>query len=399
MLNSAVVVDLPSAVTDRHKTPLEWLRSAFGAKLDLRGDHEELTISAMSLVAGLVEGFSKAGVTDVISFVVDKKVVYIDSNEVPDDLAVIWQAAEQKGILERRFSEMHLVLSHKEAGLHVLIDARIRNRVLLGEEEMTVVFSARVEELKIQPGETPSAYRARIEAYMSDETRADANRVALDALTARVADDLGKALVGAARVQTYPATVRIIAPEERQVARFRKLRFGNDVEGPRYRAVPTYQRAGAYADPFYYYYYDPYYDFMSWVMLDSMLHHQYWNVPTVQVIDTGGNMLGTGDAVESATSRWAGRDAVSFGDDGGLQIASSIPGADTGHTSSWFGGGDSSSGGDSSWGGGDTGSSSDGGSSSCSSSSDGGSSSCSSSSSCGSSCSSGSSCGSSCGGS
>src|SRR5687767_9329441 len=124
MLKSAITVDLPSATADRSKTAVEWVRSLFGARLDLRSDQEELTISAMSLVVGLVEGFSSAGLTDVISFVVDKRVVYLDSREVPDDLSLILQAAEQKGILEKRFGEMHLVLSHKESVLHVLCDVR-----------------------------------------------------------------------------------------------------------------------------------------------------------------------------------------------------------------------------------------------------------------------------------
>ena len=63
MLKSTIAVDLPSAVADRSKTAVEWVRSLFGAKLDLRSDQEELTISAMSLVAGLVEGFRPAGST------------------------------------------------------------------------------------------------------------------------------------------------------------------------------------------------------------------------------------------------------------------------------------------------------------------------------------------------
>src|SRR6185436_4795706 len=158
MLKSAITIDLPSAVADRSKTAVEWVRSLFGARLDLRSNQEELTMSAMSLVVGLVEGFSAAGITDVISFVVDKKVVYLYTREVADDLPLILQAAEQKGILEKRFNEMHLVLSHKESGLHVLIDVRIRNRVMLAEEEMSIDLSGRIEELQIQSGEAADAY-------------------------------------------------------------------------------------------------------------------------------------------------------------------------------------------------------------------------------------------------
>jgi len=380
MLKSSITVDLPSAVADRSKTAVEWVRSLFGARLDLRSNQEELTMSAMSLVVGLVEGFSAAGFTDVISFVVDKKVVYLDSREVPDDLTLILQAAEQKGILERRFKEMHLVLSHKESGLHVLVDVRIRNRVMLSEEEMNIDLSGRIEELQIQTGESADAYRARIEAFMAAHGRTDGYRTTLDGITARVADKLRLTLVGA-RTRVHPATVQIIRPGAQQLGRFRKLPFGRDVSRPHYRPVPTYQRSGAYADPFFYYYYDPYYDFMSWVMLDAMLHQHYWHSPAVHVVDTSGAVIGSGAEIEAATGDWAGG-AVTV-DSGGVSVDSSVPDLDD-RQSSWFSS-DSSSQVDV---GGSWSDSSDSGSSDSSSCSSGGSS-----------CSSGSSCGgSSCGG-
>jgi hypothetical protein len=388
MLKSAITVELPHVVADRHKTAGEWIRGLFGAKLDLSGDHEELTISALSLVAGLVEGFAAAGVKDVISFIVDKKVVYMDTNEVDDDLSLLLAAGEQKGILGKRFSEMHLVLSHREAGLHVLVDVRIHNRVLLGEEQMGVVLSARVEELRVQPGESAADYRARIDAFMADTARTNTDRLALDGLTRRIADKLGRALVGA-RTTAHPAIVQIIRPDAPQLARFRRLPFGGEVEAPRYRAVPTYQRAGAYADPFYYYYYDPYYDFMNWAMLDSMMHNAYWQSPAVLVVNPAGDALGTGDHLATVTDRWAGRDAVTFDGGGTVAVSDSIPDYDASTSPGWSAGDASAGGGD--WGGADA-------SGGDSSSSDGGSSDGGSSSSCGSSCSSGSSCGSSCGG-
>ena len=378
MLKSAITVDLPSARADRSKTPVEWVRALFGARLDLRSNQEELTISAMSLVVGLVEGFSAAGITDVISFVVDKKVVYLDTREVADDLSLVLQAAEQKGILEKRFNEMHLVLSHKESGLHVLIDVRIRNRVMLAEEEMNIDLSGRIEELQIQSGEEASTYRARIESFMSATARTDGYRLALDALTNRLADKLGLTLVGA-RAKVRPTTVQIIRPGPQQLGRFRKLPFGSGVARPHYRPVPTYQRSGAYADPFFYYYYDPYYDYMSWIMLDAMLHQHYWHSPAIQVVDTSGSLVGTGDRLDVATDSWAGRDAVTVGDDG-ISVDSSVPDLDD-RQSGWFSS-DASSAVDvgGSWS--DSGSS-DSGSSSCSGSSDSGGSSCSSGSSCG----------------
>ncbi len=415
MLKSTIHVELPNAFAERHKTAGEWLRSLFGAKLDLRDpDHHELTMSALSLVVGLVEGFSAAGVTDVISFIVDKKVVYMDTTDVPDDLSLLLEAAEVKGILTRHFSEMHLVLSHKEAGLHVILDVQILNRVVTGQEQMRVSLSARIEELRVTVGETAADYRARIAAFMTNRSRTDADRVALDALTRRVAEKLTSTLVGA-RATPEPATLQIIAPGSAQLSRFRRLQFGKRVEPPRYRMVPTYQRAGAYADPFYYYYYDPYYDFMNWAMLDTMMHRKCWRSPDVLVVDPVGDPLGTGDHLDLATSGWAGGNAISFDTHGDMKVAEHIPlfsegpslsvdpsSADRAYAGDSGGGGGSSDGGSShggwfEWGGSSDGGSSHGGSSD-GGSSHGGSSDGGSSSSCGSSCSSGSSCGSSCGG-
>ncbi|HLK89416.1 MAG TPA: hypothetical protein VKZ18_05965, partial [Polyangia bacterium] len=222
-----------------------------------------------------------------------------------------------------------------------------------------------------------------------------------DALTRRIADKLASTLVGS-RTTPEPATVQIIAPGAAQLSRFRRLRFGKQVEPPRYRTVPTYQRAGAYADPFYYYYYDPYYDFMNWAMLDTMMHRNCWRSPDVLVVDPVGDALGTGDHLDIATSGWAGGNAVSFDTHGDMRVAEHIPLFSEGpslsfdpssadQASAGDGGGGSSHGGWFDWGGSNDGSSSDSGSSH--GGSDGGSSS-----SCGSSCSSGSSCGSSCGG-
>jgi len=86
MLKARIAVDLPSAETQRSMGPVEWVRSLFGAQIDLRSGKEELTVCAFSLVEGLIAGFARAGVADVLSFLVDRQVVYLDSNDVPDDL-------------------------------------------------------------------------------------------------------------------------------------------------------------------------------------------------------------------------------------------------------------------------------------------------------------------------
>jgi hypothetical protein len=371
MLKSRIVVDLPSVETHRRMGPIEWVRSLFGAKIDLRSGKEELTVGAFSLVEGLTEAFASVGVTDAISFLVDKKVVYLDTNDVPDDLPLIAKAAEAAEILDKPFREMHLVLAHRSATLHTILDCTIESKVVLGQAEMEIEVSSRLVDLQIKPGETAEQYGERVKAFAAQAESFEPGRRELDQLVERVAAALRGKLVGA-NVTRDDAVVQIIRPDRRQIGKFGDLQFGAFVRAPQYRAVPTTQRAGAYADPFYYYYYDPYYDFMSYMLVDSMIHDAMWSSPHVHVVDPTGSMLFTGDqAAGHANDNWVGHDAVQVTDGGVIVDNSSW--ADSHDAGSW---------------------SSDLGSSSCSSSS---SSSCSSSSS-SSSCSSGSSCGSSCGG-
>ncbi|MBM3224125.1 MAG: hypothetical protein FJZ47_10015, partial [Candidatus Tectomicrobia bacterium] len=86
MLNAQMTVNLPSVETTRQMGPLEWLQALFGKTIDLRSGAEELTMSAFALLQALYEALRKAGVSDAIALLVDKKVVYADHEEVDDDL-------------------------------------------------------------------------------------------------------------------------------------------------------------------------------------------------------------------------------------------------------------------------------------------------------------------------
>ena len=185
MLKARVHADLPSVETQRAKGPIEWVRSLLGAKLDLRSGKEELTVSALSLVEGLSAAFQRAGITNAISLLVDKKVIYLDTQDTENDLPLIAHAAEVSGVLDRPFKEMHLVMSHKEAGVHTLIDVRIANQVVLGGEELTIELSGRVEELRVQNGETAQQYAERVRGFAREGERMEVARLALGSATGR----------------------------------------------------------------------------------------------------------------------------------------------------------------------------------------------------------------------
>lgn len=325
MIKSKILVDLPSAEADRSKSFGEWMGSLVGKKYDLRSGEEELTVSALSLVSGLLSAIAGAGINNAISLLVDRKVIYLDHEAVGDDLPVLRQAAMASKVFQEPFEQLHLVLDHVEGGLHTIVDVQIRNRVALGEEEMTVVLSSRVEELRVKVGETAAEYRARVGEFANQSEVLQNHCVILEGLTRRLSHQLQRALVGAT-LRHEAARVELIRPEARQIGRFRDLEFGGQVKTASYRPVPTHQRGGAYADPFYYYYYDPYYDFTSWLMLDMMSQSEGLQVGCVSVVNPQGDFLYSGiDADAQGGANWEGTGAVSFTDDGSLAVAASIP--------------------------------------------------------------------------
>jgi hypothetical protein len=408
MIKARIIIDLPSQELMRRKGVLEWIRSLFGIEIDLRTGKEELTLGGYLLMQGLLAALERANVTDVISLIVDRSVIYMDTEEVAHDLPQLDAAVQQSGMCDRPFREMHLVLSHREHGLHTIIDVRVTSQVVVGQSEMLVTLSSRPERLRVRKGESARAYGDRVQAFIADEAGIAQARQSADALARRLGDALEHALTGA-KVWREPSWIQIIRPSVEQIGRFRQLGFDDHVEEPHYRPVPTHHRSGAYADPFYYYYYDPYFDLVQFWIVSAMVDDALWRSPDVHVVDRGGQELFTGHAVH-ADALWAGAGAVGLDDAGALHVHESIPDAPVGpaNVSSdgqnpWptsdvgTHGSDSVSGTDTS------GHSSGGGffsslfggdmsSSSCSSGS-----SCNSGSSCGSSCS-GSSCGSSCGG-
>ena len=395
MIKSIINVDLPSVESERRKTLFDQLKELFGARIDLRSGYEETTVSAFSLIDGVCNALYRAQISDAISLIVDKKVVFLDTLNVTADSGLLWQAAQEKGVFAAEFQEVHVAYGQREAGLYVILDVRVQRRVLRGTAEMTVELAARPEALVVQNGETAQGYAERVTSYARNEAAIAHERAALDGIAQRVAGELGRALPGS-RVNVQPAHVQLIRQESRQLRRFGKLGWGSQATTPHYRPVPTQARSGAYADPFYYYWHDPYWDFTNYLMLDAVLHHGGWHSPEVVVVNPEGQQLYTADQAETHQhDPWVGSGLVSVGDHG-VGVSESLPeqnswgGSDLAAGSERGGGWGGSDVHDHGWGGSDTGSSDS------SSSSDTGSS-CSSSSSCGSSCS-GSSCGSSCGG-
>jgi hypothetical protein len=315
MFRSKVTVDLPSIEQKRSMGPIEWVRSLFGAQIDLGTGKEELTMTAWSTLEGLYRSLQRAGVRDAISFLVDRKAIYVDSSEIEDDLSLVWKSAREKRVLDKPFKEMHLVLAHREGGLHLIFDIKIHSQVLLGDPELVIDISGRPEALRIRPGESAEQFTARVRSWADEPAERERLRLMMQARLELIAD-----LPGAV-VDVQAAYVELIKPDARRISALGKLEFGDEAAEPGYHTVPTKRQPGAYGmDPYRHYYYDPYWDLASYMMISSMFAHSHaWHSPHVVVVNTQGQVLHTGEDIPSSAEAGWNESAVSVGEEG-LQI-------------------------------------------------------------------------------
>lgn len=329
MLQSKVIIDLPSREVLREKTVGEWFTSIFGSRPDLRTGREIMTVSAYAVLEGIVNGFADAGMTNVISLIVDNRTIFLDTQDVPDDLFVMHRVATRSGALNRRFQEMHIAFTHEEDDLHIIIDVKLRPYVLLGEEELVITLSGRPTTLRLKDNETASRYRSRIHKFASSTKNLERLREKLNHVTDLLAGCLHRTIPGA-EIHTEEAMVQLIRPSAQQLGAMRHLDFRH-YEGGRYRPAPARYHGGVVIDPFYHYYYDPFYDFAMFVLIGAAIEFA-WHMPYVYFIEPSGAFLGYAHELDYDvfTDQWVGYDALHFDDTGNFWIDDSIPEIDWG---------------------------------------------------------------------
>lgn len=327
MFQSKLYIDLPSRETLRDRTVGEWFTSLFGSRPDLRSGREVMTISAYAVLEGLVQGLDSSGMNNVISLIVDNKTIFLDTQEEPDDLDAMHAVATRSGALNRRFRELHLALSHREEGLHIILDILLRPHVLVGNEEMVITLSARMEELQHQRKESALRYRSRLTKFAEDKGNIEDARESLDRITARLASGLQETLPGA-RFRSESSQMRLVRPSKKQIGRMRGLRFDGS-HAPRYRSAPARYHGGTFYDPFYHYYYDPFYDFALLVFVGLAIEYT-WHMDYLYFVDPMGDMLGYAHELdfEVFADDWDGYDVLNFNDDGDFYFDDSIPAYD-----------------------------------------------------------------------
>lgn len=326
MLQSRISVDLPSEELLREKTLGEWFLSLFGRQPDLRTGKSLLSITSYSVLEGLVDSFHRVGMDNVITLMVDGRSVFYDAADEPHDLDQMHQVTRASGVLDRDVGEMQLAFSHHLEGLSVIAEIDLRQRALVGQDELKIRLSGRIDALRVEDEESAQRYRNRVRSF-AKEAFPRTQMEALDQLTEDLARALEASFVGA-QVTTQRTKVRIIRPSQGQVARLRQLRFGKQGMGPRFRSAPARRRhrAQPLIDPFYRYTYDPYYDFALWVMMDTLIEERIWQEDDVYFHEPNGLLIGRGDIIDYDIlgAGWDAYAAMSIDDDGAVVIDATI---------------------------------------------------------------------------
>ena len=114
-LKGVLKLDLPSEET--YKEPGK-IGQFFKKKAKATGD-ERVVASVLTSIDHFIYGFDKSGINNAIVLKVDDTVIYNDTEMVEDDVyRMIAALDDQKYILDDSFKMIHLVMEHKENGIH-----------------------------------------------------------------------------------------------------------------------------------------------------------------------------------------------------------------------------------------------------------------------------------------
>lgn len=255
---------------------------------DPHAGRKHITENGLTVLENLLRGFANAGFDDVVSVLVDRRAVYIDTKQQLHDLQAALEETVRCGALRDGLRDVHVVLSQRSDHLHNLAHLAVTDDVLVDESEVQIRWSTRIAALRVRGDEGALAYQQRIAAAAAQGEVDEACKAA-----SRDAQALAKALgetMAPAQVSLDTMTTRVVVPGPRQVGRFRHLGFGKRLRPRVYRAHPKDQRVGAYDDPHVYYYFDPYHDLLSWVLVQEALAGR-WQAPGVEFVHPDGRLL------------------------------------------------------------------------------------------------------------
>ncbi|MCX4246841.1 hypothetical protein [Paraliomyxa miuraensis] len=324
MLHARIIIDLPREPLPRTSRIKRLLLSLV---TDPGPDEarERLLGNALELLGATLQALATTGVRDVIAIVVGKHAVYTDTEQRLDDLDDAFARVVESGRLEPGFGTVRVVLSHVADGLHTVAELTIDEEVAQGTAPASIELVSRTAELRITADEGPSQYRTRVDALLA-EGGLERMRERGSALT-RAASTALAAAFGPTSVRVEGPQLRIVAPGPVQVARLRHLGFRQRLRPPTHRPNPTHRgRSPAYDHAHVHYYFDPYHDLLSWIVVEALLDGRA-PVEQATVVDPDGKPLFTAGGASAPPKPVAlpiARDAVRL-EDSAIVIDEAVP--------------------------------------------------------------------------
>lgn len=324
MLESQFHIPLRGHDELREPTWLERLGRVVGAsEPELRTGYRLLD-DPVQTVSTLFLGLHTAGLVDVRAVLIDDRLAFLDRGGEGALLARAHALTLRSLAGDRPFERLVVTAEVEHEGLQVLAHFEIRTPFRTGTDALQVHLSAKIDQLAPRPGEGARAYDRRIRAFASAYPQIEGYRLSLQGLGERVGEILAQAFDDAP-IRYDGTWIRVVQVQPAQIGAFRDLLFGDEVVRPRYRPMPQFMRRGAYSDPFVYFYYDPYYDFLNWVLLDAVLYEAAWRTRDVRIVEPAGTLLFRGHEADKGAHSTGTLDAVGFTRTGHLRVNPVVP--------------------------------------------------------------------------
>lgn len=265
----------------RDPTFWERVKKGLGARLDLDSGKVQNSLEASSVIDVFRRAIAKLGVSNALALVIDDTVIFQDTDGKADDLPdLVLAFSEHAMVFGKGFDELKLAAEHREAGLHLVVEARARTVHKNTEPAAIVTVSARIAELEPIAGESAETYRKRVEPLTSDRVLFETARLQFDNFVQRLESTL-KAYMPEAKVEAREVGAKLV-----------KASAGPDREA----AIVKNPNHPAY-DPYLSYYASPMGSMLDIMLISSFMHMAM--PPTVMVMHPSGASLGSMDEVAS----------------------------------------------------------------------------------------------------
>ena len=269
------------------RKPSFWdkFKTFVGSDVDLRTGEISIAQNALATTEQVQQAFKLAKVTNAVSLVVDKDIVFQDLHDKADDADLLLEAAHRNAArFTQPFQVIRVVFEWEGHGIHTLIEAVVRCKFKPQEPAVILSYGARIDALRPHDGEDQDAARDRIGKALGDKNLVPLAKNALDQLVARVEAALARAFAGST-LETDHADVQVVKPSNQDV---RDMAGGWDHHhNPDVRSAPAYSGYGGgygwgqrYYDPWGTYYRDPMDTFVNLMILDALVsphhYHSHW---------------------------------------------------------------------------------------------------------------------------